>query len=116
MAKQYPSDLSDAEWALVQPYFEPPRPKGGRPRVHSARSLLNAIFYIMRSGCQWRMLPDSFPPWPTVSTARRRWTADGTLQRAVSALARARRNEVPPSWIRSSSSPASAEKAASSVD
>lgn len=115
MEKRYPSDLSDDEWALVQSQFEPLRPKGGRPRIHSARHLLNAILYIMRSGCQWRMLPDSFPPWPTVSTARRRWAEDGTLERAIGALARAQPSAAPPSSTHSSSKQALAVKAASST-
>ena len=115
MKKRYPSDLSDAEWSLVQPFFEPPRPKGGRPRVHSARHLLNAILYVMRNGCTWQALPDSFPPWSTVACARRRWTLDGTLERANGALARARGSAAPPLSIPSSSSRAMAARAASST-
>ena len=89
MPKRYPSDLSDREWALVEEYFCPPRPNGGRPRKHKPRDLLNAILYVMRQGCSWRGLPDSFPPWATVWTARMRWSTDGTLKRALEELARA---------------------------
>jgi putative transposase len=69
--------------------FEPPRPKGGRPRVHSPRLLLDAILYVTREGCRWEAMPAGFPPWQTVYTARRRWMLDGTLERAIGALARA---------------------------
>ncbi len=89
MPKRYPSDVSDQEWALVQEYFCPPRPKGGRPRKHAPRHLLNGIFYVMRQGCGWRALPDSFPPWQTVFRARMCWMENGALQRALEALARA---------------------------
>src|ERR687897_3610940 len=65
MRKTYPTDLSDAEWLCLEPYL--PTPKApGRPRVHSLREILNAIFYIARSGCAWRLLPHDFPPWKTV--------------------------------------------------
>jgi len=89
MPKKYPSDLTDRQWKVVSALFEAARPKGGRPRQHSARELVNAIFYVMKEGCSWRALPDSFPPWKTVFSQRTRWTEDGTLQRALSALARA---------------------------
>lgn len=89
MAKKYPSDVTDAQWNKIKHLFEVPRPKGGKPREHSCRSLLNAIFYVMKEGISWRALPDSFPSWQTVFSQRRRWTEDGTLQRAMGAFARA---------------------------
>jgi putative transposase len=65
MRKPYPTDLSDDEWNYIEPHM--PAAKGhGRPRIHSTREILNAIFYVLRSGCQWRMLPHDFPRWPTV--------------------------------------------------
>ena len=65
MRKSYPTDLSDAEWKYIEPHL--PAPKGhGRPRTHSLREILNAIFYLLKSGCQWRLLPHDFPRWPTV--------------------------------------------------
>ncbi len=65
MRKHYPTDLSNAEWSYIEPHM--PAPKGhGRPRIHSLREILDAIFYVLRSGCRWRMLPDDFPRWPTV--------------------------------------------------
>ncbi len=76
----YPSDLSDAEWQLLQPLL--PAPKAtGRPRQWDLRLLLDGIFYLVRSGCAWRMLPDEFPPWSTVHRYYRRFRRDGTWER-----------------------------------
>ena len=62
MRKPYPTDLSDAEWPGIEPHL--PTPKApGQPRVHPLREILNAIFYIVRSGCAWRLLPHVFPPF-----------------------------------------------------
>jgi putative transposase len=80
MRKRYPTDLSDAEWKYIEPHL--PAPKGlGRPRTHDLREILNAIFYLLKSGCQWRMLPHDFPRWPTVYHYFRRWRMDGTWER-----------------------------------
>ena len=80
MRKPYPTDLSDGEWKYIEPHL--PRPKGqGRPRIHSLREILNAIFYVLRSGCQWRMIPNDFPRWPTVYHYFRKWCQDGTWER-----------------------------------
>jgi putative transposase len=65
MTMNYPSDLSDAEWACLQRHF-PAAPSRGRPRTHSLRDILDAIFYVLRTGCAWRYLPCNFPPWQTV--------------------------------------------------
>src|SRR5215208_4548570 len=60
MRKPYPTDLSDAEWNYIEPHM--PAPKGyGRPRIHDLREILNAVFYLLKSGCQWRLLPHDFP-------------------------------------------------------
>src|SRR6516162_2704923 len=61
---RYASDLTDAEWALIEPYM-PPAKRLGRPRDTELRSVLDAILYIARTGCQWRMLPKDFPPFTT---------------------------------------------------
>lgn len=61
----YPSDLSDTEWAVIEPLL-PPASKRGRRRQHERRVMLNAILYVLRTGCQWRALPHDFPPWTTV--------------------------------------------------
>lgn len=64
-----------------------PRPKGyGRPRIHNFREILNATFYVLRSGCQWRMLPNDFPRWPTVYHYFREWRIDGTWERINRAI------------------------------
>ena len=79
--RPYPSDLSDAEWALLAPLLPVPK-RTGRPRKWSDRLIADAIFYVLRSGCGWRMLPREFPPWSTVFSRFRRWRLDGTLRRA----------------------------------
>src|ERR671921_602298 len=85
MRKTYPTDLSDAEWNFIKPHL--PAPKGhGRPRTHSLREILDAIFYVLRSGCQWRLLPHDFPRWPTVYWYFRKWRLDGTWERINRAL------------------------------
>ena len=94
---RYPSDLSDAEWALLAPLLPSPKPTG-RPRKWSDRLIADAVFYVLRSGCAWRMLPDSFPPWSTVFSRFRRWRLDGTLCRAhevLRALVRLRSGRAP---------------------
>jgi putative transposase len=81
----YPTDLSDVEWQRIEPYLPAPKFRG-RPREHSLREILNAIFYIVRSGCTWRMLPHDLPPWKTVYHYFRLWRKDGTWERINSAL------------------------------
>ena len=83
--RAYPSDLSDAEWGLLAPLLPPPYSRG-RPRKWPPRLIADAIFYVLRSGCAWRMHPREFPPWPTVYSYLRRWRRDGALRRAHDAL------------------------------
>ena len=72
----YPSDLSDAEWEVLQPLL--PAPKGfGRPATVDFRAVLNGIFYVQRSGCQWEMLPHDFPPYSTVYRYFSKWQRKG---------------------------------------
>ena len=85
MRPPYPSDLSDAEWAILAPLLPPPKPTG-RPRKWPDRLIADAVFSVLRSGCAWRMLPREFPPWPTVFSRFRRWRLDGTLRRAHDVL------------------------------
>ena len=83
--RAYPSDLSDKEWRILEPLV--PKVKlGGRPAEHGRREIVNAIFYVLRSGCQWPMLPHDFPPWKTVYTYFRNWRRDGTWERIHNAL------------------------------
>jgi transposase len=85
MRKAYQTDLSDAEWNCLQSYL--PAPKAdGRPRLHSLREILDAIFYVLKSGCAWRLLPNDFPPWKTVYHYFRSWRLDGTWERMHAAL------------------------------
>ncbi len=74
--RRYSTDLTDTEWTLIGPLL--PETTGGRPRIHSLREILNAIFYIARSGCAWRLLPTDLPPWKTVYHYFRRWRLDKT--------------------------------------
>jgi putative transposase len=84
-ASGYLSDLSDAEWELVQPLLPPPASRG-RPRRHSLRAILNAVFYVVRAGGAWRLLPRDLPPWKTVYHYFRKWRLDGTWERIHLAL------------------------------
>jgi putative transposase len=85
MRKTYPTDLSEKEWSCIEPHF--PTPKApGRPRVHPLREILNAIFYVGRSGCAWRLLPHDFPPWKTIHHYFRTWRIDGSWERLHAAL------------------------------
>jgi transposase len=82
---RYPSDLTDAEWALVAPLIRPAK-RGGRPRTVDVREVLNAIFYVLWTGCQWKALPRDLPPRSTVWDYLDRWDWDGTLARIHHAL------------------------------
>src|SRR3712207_3142506 len=79
MRRPYLTDLSDAEWNYIEPHMPAPK-EHGRPRIHSSREILDAIFYVLRSGCQWRLLPHDFPRWPTVYYYFRQWRIDGTWE------------------------------------
>ncbi len=83
----YPSDLTDAQWALLASLIPPPKP-GGRPRRLDMRQVVNAIFYVDRTGCQWRYLPKEYPNWKTVYWYFTRWQDDGTWERLTDALRR----------------------------
>lgn len=72
----YPSDLTDAEWKVLEPFIPGPT-KLGRPPRYEKRAILNAIFYVVRSGCAWRMLPSEMPPWRIVYYYFMRWRQDG---------------------------------------
>lgn len=83
--KSYPSDLRDREWQLLEPLLPPPKP-GGRPIKYSRREVVNAIRYVLRTGCAWRMLPHDLPPWRITFHYFRTWRRDGTWERVHSAL------------------------------
>ena len=84
MRKPYPSDLTDAQWALIEPLI--PVYEVGRPREVDMREVLNTIIYLNRSGCQWDMLPHDLPPKSTVYDHFARWRDDGTWQRIMDTL------------------------------
>jgi putative transposase len=84
--RPYSTDLSDEEWEILQPLVPDAKP-GGRPRAHETRELLNAIFYVLRGGCAWRLLPhDFFLPWQTAYHYFRAWRIDGTWEQIHTVL------------------------------
>ena len=85
MKRSYSTDLSDAQWEFLRHHLPPPN-KRGRPRIHSTREILNAVFYVLKSGCPWRLLPHEFPPWETVYCWFRRWRMEGTFEQLNGAL------------------------------
>jgi putative transposase len=86
--KKYPSDLTDEQWAIVAPLIPPAKqsPRGGHPRTVDMREVLNTIFYLNRSGCQWDMLPHDLLPKSTVYDYFAQWRDDGTWAKMVKAL------------------------------
>ncbi len=82
---RYPSDLTDAEWALVAPMI-PPAKRGGRKRSIDVREVLNGIFYVLSTGCQWNAVPTDLPPKSTLYDYLDLWDWDGTLERVHYAL------------------------------
>lgn len=111
---RYPSDLTDDEWALVEPFIPPPKPGGGKRRT-DMRAVLNGVMYILSTGCQWRYLPKDFPPRSTVHNYFIWWQCDGVLDRIHHALyvecrEQAEREGSPTAAIIDSQSVKSAEK------
>lgn len=86
--KHYPSDLSDAQWEILEPLLgSSAKGRGRRPTV-PRREIVNAILYVLRTGCQWRYLPEGFPNWNTVYWYFARWMNDGTWERVNDELRR----------------------------
>jgi putative transposase len=85
MLRSYATDFTDAEWECLEPHIPPPG-RLGRPRVHATRQILDALFYVLKSGRPWRLLPRDFPPWEAVYCWFRRWRIDGTFGRLNAAL------------------------------
>ena len=83
--KPYPSDLTDAQWEELAPLLPPAKP-GGHPRTVDMREVINAILYVLRSGCTWRIIPHDLPPWSTAWGYFRRWRKDGTWEHIHDAL------------------------------
>jgi putative transposase len=89
---RYASQLTDAEWELIEPML-PPAAKLGRPRETKLRSVVNAILYMASTGCQWRQLPKEFPPYSTVQGYFYAWSRDGVFARINHALVMAAREK-----------------------
>ena len=111
---RYPSDLTDGEWALIEPMI-PPAKRGGRPRTVDLREVMNGVLYVLETGCQWRALPKDLPPRSTVHDYFSLWNWDGTLDRIHHALylkcrEKAGREASPTACIIDSQSVKSAEK------
>ncbi len=77
--------MSDAEWRCIEPYITSPN-RRGRPKIYGLRRVLDAVYYVLRSGCAWRLLPCEFPPWRTVYYWFRKWRIEGTFERLNAAL------------------------------
>ena len=84
-AKRYPTDLTNREWAQVSRVIPAPKP-GGRPAKYDRREITNALLYITRAGCPWRMLPKDLPPWRIVYWYFMQWKKDGTFDRLMDLL------------------------------
>jgi putative transposase len=83
--EHYPSDMTDREWRLLERWIPPAKP-GGRPRKYAMREIVNAIRYVLRTGCSWRLLPHDFPPYRAVFHYCRTWRKDGTWERIHAGL------------------------------
>jgi len=117
--QKYPSDMTDAAWAALEALL-PPEPKRGRRRKYSHREMLNAIFYVLRSGCAWRMLPLEYPKWQAVYAYLRILERNGTAQRVLDELRRQERerqghNAEPTTLVVDSQSVKTTEKGGSAV-
>ena len=117
---RYPSDLTDAEWALIGPLIPPGKP-GGRTREVDEREVVNGIMYVLGTGCQWRAIPKNLPPRSTVHGYLDRWQWDGTLDRIhhvlyVQCREKAGREASPTVGIIDSQSVKSAEKGGRNID
>jgi len=111
---RYPSDLTDEEWALVEPEISPAK-RGGNKRTVDVREVVNGLMYVLSTGCQWRAIPKDLPPRSTVHGYLDLWAWDGTLDRIHHALYvkcrdRAGREASPTAGIIDSQSVKSAEK------
>lgn len=90
--KAYPTDLNDKQWSVIAPLM-PKAKSTGRPRLHSFREVLNAIFYVTKNGCMWKALPHDFPPWKSVYHYFRLWRINEVWERLNTALREALRQK-----------------------
>ena len=85
----YPSDLTDVQWAKLEPLLREPRGErhaGGRPRKYPLRRVVDAVLYVVKTGCQWRQMPANFPPWQTVYQQFRAWRQSRVWERVSKTL------------------------------
>ena len=92
-ALRYQTDLTDAEWVVIEPHL-PPAHGTGRPRSWPMREIVNGIFYVMRAGCPWRLLPSDLPPWGTIYRWFAKFRDDGLLEKINHSLVMADRERV----------------------
>ncbi len=90
--RSYPTDLTNQEWEIIAPLIPPPKP-GGRNRKVEIREILDAIFYLLRTGCAWRMIPHDFPKWRTVYDYFNKWKKDNTWKKINTILREQLRKE-----------------------
>ena len=81
----YDSDLTDLEWELIKHFFDKKDGRGAKP-IHKRRDIVNAIFYVVKGGIQWRMMPNNFAPWNTVYDYYSQWNRDGIWSKALDAI------------------------------
>ena len=86
MRQNYPTDLTDSQWNRIKSLIEEKTHKKGRPSIYDKREIVNAIFYVLQSGCAWRLLPHDFPCWKTVYNHFRDWQNLGTWEKINSEL------------------------------
>jgi len=84
MSKIYPSDLTDYQWGVLCAYIPPTH--GGRKRTIDMRAVINGLRYVLKTGCQWRMIPHEYPPWQTIYYYFDKWKRDGTIEKIHDAL------------------------------
>src|ERR1700730_12537309 len=83
--RAYPSDLTDEQWAILEPLLPPPAEEAPN-RKYERREIINAILYVLRSGCSWRLVPHDFPTWGAVYWYLRRWRREGIWDQILHAL------------------------------
>jgi transposase len=88
--RAYSTDLSDADWNVIEPVIPVAKP-GGRPARYERREIVNAVLYVVRTKCPWRLLPHDFPPWQTVYHYYRLWRKQGVWREAYNRLLQAHR-------------------------